>query len=118
MTFAELTWNPDQWNDETQSHWGWQAQYEADNGYLIVANTQLGETPLASATESGQKYSVVIFSWDRAEGVSSPIFNEADCTNNRVSTLIDQTVAYAQPDAEEDPNDTTTTTASPDGQGD
>ena len=61
MTFAELTWNPDNWNEEIGQNMGFQAQYEADNGYLLVVDTQLSEeqaapdgTPLPSATEAGQ----------------------------------------------------------------
>ena len=63
-------------------------KYEADNGYLLVVNTQLSEeqaapdgTPLPSATETGQLYSCAIYAWNRAEG-DAPTSVEADCTNN------------------------------------
>jgi hypothetical protein len=105
MTFSELTWNQDQWNEDTQSLTSWQAQYEADNGYLLIVNTQ-SETLPVTANETGQLYSCSIWSYDRSVGSSSPIFTEGDCTNNRISTLIDQTKAYAQPEPEVDPNET------------
>lgn len=110
MTFAELTWTPDNWNEEIGQNMGFQAQYEADNGYLLVVNTQLSEeqaapdgTPLPSATEAGQLYSCAIYAWNRAEGDAATSV-EADCTNNRVDSVIDEVEALAMPEAETDPN--------------
>ena len=43
MTFSELTWNADCFNEATNQNMGFQAQYEADNGYLIVIDTVLAD---------------------------------------------------------------------------
>ena len=111
MNFADLTWNQDAWNEEQEVHMGWQAQYEAPNGYLLIVNTQLNDdyTVQASATEAGLTYSCSIYSWDRAEN-SDPISTENDCTNNRVDSIIDEVEALTLPEVEET---TTTTTAAP-----
>tara|TARA_B100000768_G_scaffold175623_1_gene187282 strand:+ start:795 stop:1133 length:339 start_codon:yes stop_codon:yes gene_type:complete len=86
MGFLDLTWNADFLNGETNQNMGFQAQYEADNGCLLIVDTKIEgiETPLASATEAGQLYKCTILSWDR-----SPHSVEEDCTNNRVDSIID-----------------------------
>ena len=80
-------------------------QYEADNGYLLVVNTQLSEdgTPLPSATEAGQLYTCQIYAWNRAAD-DAATSTETDCTSDVVDTIIDEVEALAMPEAEEDPN--------------
>ncbi len=120
MNFSELTWTADNWNEDLQQNMGFQAQYEADNGYLLVVNTQLPEdmTPLPSATEVGQLYTCYIYAWNRAAD-DAPTSTEADCTNNRVDSVIDEVEALAMPEAEEDPNaDTSEEPSGPAGQWD
>jgi hypothetical protein len=107
MTFSELTWNPDQWNEELEAHMGWQAQYVAPNDCLLVVNTQLNADLSApqSATENGQMYSCAVYSWDREED-SEPLSIESDCGDDRVQTIISEVEALQG-------ETTTTTTAAP-----
>ena len=110
-TFAELTWNPDQWNDEQEVCLGWQAQWEADNGYLCVINAELNEseTPLASATETGQLYTCQVFKWDRSshsgDETYDPLYSiNSGMTSAEVETKLNEVNGNAQPEPEVDPN--------------
>ena len=108
MTFSELTWSPDNLSPDGVTHMGWQAQYETENGYLLMVNTVTGADPLASATETGQLYTCLIYSWDREAG-DAPISTEGDCNSTRVADKIIEVEGLALPEAEE----TTTTTEAP-----
>ena len=97
MTFSELTWNADCFNEVTNQNMGFQAQYETDNGYLMVVDAVLTdkteENPngvaLASATGAGQLYNVTTFSWDREE--NDPAMASYELQNNtEVDALIIQ----------------------------
>ena len=100
MTFSELTWSPDNWSEELETHLGWQAQYETPNGYLLVVNTELNKdgSPLTSATTTGQLYSCSIFSWDRREGETSTISTETECGDDRVHAIIGEAEALTVPE--------------------
>jgi|TARA_B110001450_G_C17514144_1_gene437700 hypothetical protein len=97
MTFSELTWNADCFNEATNQNMGFQAQYEADNGYLIVVDTVLAdkteENPngvaLASATEAGQLYNITTWSWDR-ESAGEPMASYELQNSGEVDVLITQ----------------------------
>lgn len=97
MTFSELTWNADCFNEATNQNMGFQAQYEADNGYLIVVDTVLAdkteENPngvaLASATEAGQLYNITTWSWDR-EAAGEPMASYELQNSGEVDALITQ----------------------------
>ena len=111
MTFAELTWNPDQWSDDLEACLGWQAQWEADNGYLCVINAELNEdqTPLASATETGQLYTCQVFKWDRSNHPDDENYDprysvNSGMTSAEVETKLNEVNGYAQPEPEVDPN--------------
>jgi hypothetical protein len=97
MTLSELTWNADCFNEVTNQNMGFQAQYETDNGYLMVVDAVLTdkteENPngvaLASATGAGQLYNVTTFSWDREE--NDPAMASYELQNNtEVDALIIQ----------------------------
>ena len=112
MTFSELTWSADSWNEELESHMGWQAQYESPNGYLLIVNAQLNGnfTPLATGTGTGQQYSCSIYPWNRVEETEATSV-EHDCGDNRVQEIIREVEALTLPEVEE----TTTTTTTPSG---
>ena len=111
MNFSDLTWNPDNWNEELQQHVGFQAQYEAENGWLICisAYPEDGGEALTTATGPDQKYSCSVWSWDRAEGDETPYSNEDNCTSARAQDILTELGTYA---GEVFP-ETTTTTAAP-----
>jgi hypothetical protein len=109
MTFAELTWNPDNLAADGVTHMGWQAQYETDKGYILVVNAVLGEDALASATEAGQLYNCSTYSWDRDEN-STPLSSEDGVDATRVEAIITEVEALTLPEVEET---TTTTTEAP-----
>ena len=108
MNFADLTWNPDNWNEDQQLNLGFQAQYEAENGWSICVNTQLPEdgSQLASATAPDQLYRCTVWSWDRQEGDTEPHSSEDDCSSARVQELLTELATLAG-------EVTTTTTAAP-----
>ena len=97
MTFSELTWNADCFNEATNQNMGFQAQYEADNGYLIVVDTVLAdrteENPngvaLTTATAGGQLYTVSTWSWNREEN-GAPMAAYELQNSGEVDTLITQ----------------------------
>lgn len=90
MVFADLTWSPDGLSPDGITKMGWQSQYNVDNGYLIVINTNIEgiETPLASATESDQLYNCTVWSWDRDETTEDAYLIEADCLNTRIEAIM------------------------------
>ena len=98
MTFSELTWNADCFNEATNQNMGFQAQYESDNGFLIVIDTVLTdkteENPngvaLASATEAGQLYNVTTWDWNRTEDETNPLASYELQNSGEVDTLITQ----------------------------
>ena len=109
MTFAELTFNPDQWNDAAEGFMGFQAQWEADNGYLCTVNAEVGETPLDTATAEGQLYTCMVYKWDRSnhEGDETyePIYStNSGMTSAEVETKLNEVNGYALPEPEVDPN--------------
>ena len=113
MRFSDLTWNTDSLGMDGVTNMGWQSQYEADNGCLLVvdtniegANTEGIETPLATANEPGQRYRCTILSWDNRTLISI----EEDCTNNRVDSIISEVEALQ---GETFVETTTTTTIRP-----
>jgi hypothetical protein len=97
MTFSELTWQPDCFNAETNQNMGFQAQYEADNKFLIVVDTVLAdkteENPngvaLSSATADGQLYTVTTWSWNREEN-GAPMATYELQNSTEVDGLITQ----------------------------
>lgn len=97
MTFSELTWNADCFNEATNQNMGFQAQYETDNGYLIVVDAVLTdkteENPngvaLASATEAGQLYNVTTWSWNREEN-GAPMASHDLQNSSEVDAIITQ----------------------------
>jgi len=90
MTFQELTFVGDNYSEDLEVNMGWQAQWEAPNGYLVMVNTQLPEdgSVLPSATETGQLYSCSVWSPDRPEGGVTPYTTESDCDSARVTQII------------------------------
>lgn len=123
MTFAELTFNPDQWNEDLERHVGFQAQWEADNGYLCVVDAEVGETPLDTATAEGQTYTVVVYKWDRSshdgDASYSPIYSmNSGMPASEVETKLNEVNGYALPEPETDPNEESEETPSGSGQWD
>tara|TARA_B100000768_G_scaffold175623_1_gene187281 strand:+ start:481 stop:792 length:312 start_codon:yes stop_codon:yes gene_type:complete len=103
MTFSELTWSADCFNEVTNQNMGFQAQYEADNGFLIVIDTVLAdqteEAPngvaLATATESGQLYNCTIWGSNREEGgsaISSYELQNSSEIDTRITELKAMTI--------------------------
>lgn len=92
MVFADLTWSADQLGLDGVTKMGWQSQYNVDNGYLIVINTNIEgiETPLASATEPDQLYNCSVWSWNRDETTveADAYLIEADCLNTRIEAIM------------------------------
>ena len=90
MTFEDLTFVADNYNEDLEANMGWQAQWEAANGYLVVVNAQLPEdgSVLPSAAEAGQLYTCQVWSPDRPEGGETPYTTEADCDTARVTQII------------------------------
>ena len=100
MTFSELTWSPDNWNEELELHVGWQAQYQAPNGYLLVVNAQLNldGSPLASAYSNGQLYSCSVYSWNRTDEGTDVMSTEHECGDDRVDAIIQEVEALTLPE--------------------
>ena len=110
MTFEELTWNQDCWDEDKQAHMGWQAQWEAPNGYLCVVDAQVSSEPLASATEAGQLYNFTIVKWDRSSHDGDASYDPQYSFNeglqpSEVTTKLAEAEAIPQPAPEVDPNE-------------
>ena len=90
MIFTDLTWNADSLGSDGVTNMGWQSQYNVDNGYLIVVDTNIAgiEDPLVSATETGQLYKCTVWSWDRDETTTEAYSTEEDCTSTRVEAIM------------------------------
>jgi len=97
MTFEELTFVGDNYSEDLGANMGWQAQWEAPNGYLVVVNAQLPEdgSILPSATEAGQLYTCSVWAADRPEGGETPETTEADCDTSRVTQIITNMINIA-----------------------
>ena len=114
MVFADLTWSADALSSDGATKMGWQSQYNVDNGYLIVINTNIEgiETPLVSANEPDQLYKCSVWSWNRDETTvdADAYLIEEDCTSARIEAIMTEVEAL---EGETFTEVTTTTTRAP-----
>ena len=92
MTFSELTFTPDQWNEDVQAHFSFQSQWESDNGYLCLVNADSSQDPLTECCAEGQTYSVIVLPPDRSEG-GEIVSIDSSLTPTQVEAKINEVAA-------------------------
>jgi hypothetical protein len=93
MIFTDLTFSKDQWSEETQSHWGWQTQYETPNGYLCIVNSEFLKTPLTECCGLGQTYTIVVLPPNRSE-VEDIVSKDSGLNPSQIEAKINEVISF------------------------
>jgi len=93
MVFTDLIFNKDQWNEETQSHWGWQSQYETPNGYLCIVNSEFSEIALTECCSLEQTYTIVVLPPNRSE-VEDIVSKDSGLSSSQIELKINEVISF------------------------